>query len=75
MRKERISFSITKHVCLQQTFMVHCTWPWFMHSVCPYSYTLGLDLHAHTQWHCLLLLRQRGGGVHVLKYILHFPFE
>ena len=26
MRKERISFSITNHICLQQAFMVHCTW-------------------------------------------------
>ena len=34
-----------------------------------------LDLHAHTQWHCLLLLGQRGGGVHVLKCILLIPFE
>ena len=37
--------------------------------------TLALKLHAHTQCHCLLLLGQRGGGVHVLKYILLIPFE
>ena len=37
--------------------------------------TPALDLHAHTQWHCLLLLGQRGGGVHVLKYILLIPFD
>ena len=24
--------------------------------------TPALDLHAHTQWHCLLLLGQTGGG-------------
>ena len=42
-------------------------------ALCPCS--LALDLHAHTQWHCLLLLGQRGGGVHVLKYILLIPFE
>ena len=33
--------------------------------------TLALDLHAYTQLYCLLLLGQRGGGVHVLKCILH----
>ena len=43
------------------------------HGVCTLDLTLlpaptpALDLHAHTQWHCLLLLEQRGGGVHVLK--------
>ena len=37
--------------------------------------TLALDLHAHTQLYCLLLLGQRGGGVHVLKCILLIPFE
>ena len=37
--------------------------------------TLALDLHAHTQLYCLLLLWQRGGGVHVLKCILLIPFE
>ena len=37
--------------------------------------TLVLDLHAHTQWYCLLLLEQRDGGVHVLKYILIIPSE
>ena len=37
--------------------------------------TLALDLHAHTLWHCLLLLGQSRGGVHVLKYILFIPFE
>ena len=36
---------------------------------------LVLDLHEHTQWYCLLLLGQRGRGVHVLKYILLIPFE
>ena len=49
------------------------------HGVCTMSllpaFTLELDLHAHTQWHCLLLLGQRGGGVHVLKCILLIPFE
>ena len=49
------------------------------HGVCTLSLlpapTLALDLHAHTQWHCLLLLGQRGGVVHVLKYILLIPFE
>ena len=47
------------------------------HGVCTLSLlpapTLALDLHAHTQWHCLLLLGQRGGVV--LKYILLIPFE
>ena len=45
--------------------------------VCPLlpAPTPALDLHAHTQWHCLLLLGQRGGGVHALKYILLIPFE
>ena len=37
--------------------------------------TLALDLHAHTQLYCLLLLGQRGRGVHVLKCILLIPFE
>ena len=48
------------------------------HNVCIKSVpapTLVLDLHAHTQWHCLLLLGQRGGGVYVLKYIFLIPFE
>ena len=49
------------------------------HGVCTQSLlpapTLSLDLHAHTQWHCLLLPGKRGGGVHVLKYILLNPFE
>ena len=35
--------------------------------------TLALDLHAHTQLYCLLLLV--GGGVHVLKCILLIPFD
>ena len=35
---------------------------------------LALDLHAHT--HCLLLLGQTGGVVHVLKYIIFlFPLN
>ena len=46
--------------------------PLHMAMVCP---TPALDLHAHTQWHCLLLLGQRGGGVHVRKCILLIPFE
>ena len=51
-----------------------------LHMVCALSPvpapTLALDLHAHTQLYCLLLLLgQRGGGVHVLKYILLIPFE
>ena len=33
------------------------------------------DVHAHTLWYCLLLLSQRGGGMHVLKYILLIHFE
>ena len=45
-----------------------------LHMVCALSPvpapTLALDLHAHTQLYCLLLLGQRGGGVHVLKCIL-----
>ena len=49
------------------------------HGVCTLSLvpapTLALDLHAHTQWHRLLLLGQRGGGLHVLKFILLIPFE
>ena len=48
------------------------------HSVCTLSVpvsTPALDLHSHTQWYCLLLLGQRVGGVHVLKYILFIPFE
>ena len=50
-----------------------------LHMVCALSPvpapTLALDLHAHTQMYCLLLLGQRGGGVHVLKCILLIPFE
>ena len=50
-----------------------------LHMVCALSPvpapTLALDLHVHTQLYCLLLLGQRGGGVHVLKYILLIPFE
>ena len=50
-----------------------------LHMVCALSPvpapTLALDLHAHTQLYCLLLLGQRGGGVHVLKCILLIPFE
>ena len=50
-----------------------------LHMVCALSPipapTLVLDLHAHTQLYCLLLLGQRGGGVHVLKCILLIPFE
>ena len=38
-----------------------------LHMVCALSPfpapTLALDLHAHTQLYCLLLLGQRGGGV------------
>ena len=49
------------------------------HGVCTLSLlpapTLVLNLHAHTQWYCMLLLGHRGGGVHVLKYILLNPFE
>ena len=53
-----------------------------LHMVCALSHvpatTLALDLHAHTQLYCLLLLGQRGGGVegwrgggvHVLSYSL-----
>ena len=40
--------------------MVHC--------ICCVHSVPALDLHAHTQCHCLVLLGQRGGGVHVLKY-------
>ena len=47
-------FFITNHICLQQVFMVHCTWPWCVHSVPAPTLTPGL--HAHTQGHCLLLL-------------------
>ena len=50
--------------------MVNCTWPWCVHS--DPAATLALDLHAHTQLYCLLLLGQRGGGVHVLKCIFFF---
>ena len=50
-----------------------------MHGVCTLSLlpapTPALDLHAHTQWHYLLLLGQRGVGVHVLKCIFLIPFE
>ena len=50
-----------------------------VHGVCTMTLlpapTLELDLHAHTQSHCLLLLGQRGGRVHVLKCILLIPFE
>ena len=50
-----------------------------LHMVCALSPvpapTLALDLHAYTQLYCLLLLGQRGGGVHVLKCILLTPFE
>ena len=63
------------YICLQQAFMVHCTW----HGMCTLpllpALTPALNLHAHTQWPCLLLLGQRGGGVHVLKYILLILFE
>ena len=49
------------------------------HGVCTLSLlpapSPALDLQAHTQWHCLLLLGQRDGGVHVLKCILLIPFE
>ena len=160
MRKERISFSITKHICLQQAFMVHyhgvCTqavpaptlmldlrvgrsavgcvlrgspsgrpykgcpckvqggttrwcrwwqwWQWWQWcqvqggtwelqrgvviccgerlnmkvSVGPINTNLQLVPNARsacTQWYCLLLFGQMGGGVHVLKYILLIPFE
>ena len=48
-------------------------------ALCPCSLlpapTPVLDLHAHTQWHCLLLLGQKGGGVHVLKCILLISFR
>ena len=58
---------------LQQAFMV------IAHGVCTLSLlpapTPALDLNAHTQWYCLLLLGQRGGVVHVLKCILLIPFE
>ena len=50
-----------------------------LHMVCALSPvpapTLALDLHAHTQLYCLLLLGQRGEGVHVLKCILLIPFQ
>ena len=74
MRKRRISFSITNYIRLQQA-----SWSIaYGHGVCIQSVpapTLPLDLHAHTEWHCLLLIGQRDGGVHVLKYILLIPFE
>ena len=73
MRKERIPFFIKKNIYAFRRpswSIAHG------HGVCTQSVpapTLALDLHAHTLW--LLLLGQRGGGVHVLKYILHIPFE
>ena len=75
MRKERISFFIRNH----NYVFSRPSWS-IAHGMCTLSLLpppppLALDLHAHTQWHCLLLLGQRGGGVHVLKYILLIPFE
>ena len=73
IRKERNSFSITNHN--MPSAGLHGP----LHMVCALSPvpapTLALDLHAHTQLYCLLLLWQRGGGVHVLKCILLIPFE
>ena len=72
--KGKVSFSITNHICLQMAFMVHCTW--CVHSVpAPCSHPSARSACTHTQWHSLLLLGQRGGGVHVLKYTLLIPFE
>ena len=48
------------------------------HGVCTQSVptsTLALGLHAHTQWYCLLLLGQRSGRVHALKFTSLIPFE
>ena len=46
MRMEGVSFPITNHICLQQAFMVYCT---YGHGVCTKLFpapTLALDLHA-----------------------------
>ena len=48
MGKERISFSITNHICLQQAFMVHCTWPGCVHSVSPCSCPSARSACTHT---------------------------
>ena len=76
MRKEMISFSVANHniyaISRPACFIARD------HGVCTQyvpAPTLVLDLHAHTQWHCLLLPGQRGGGVHVLKFIHLIHFE
>ena len=48
MRKERISFSITNHICLQQAFMVRCTWSGCVHSVSPCPYPSARSACTHT---------------------------
>ena len=38
-----------KHICLQQALMVHCTWPWCVHSVpAPYSHPSSRSACTHT---------------------------
>ena len=52
--------------------------PWHMAMVCALCPCSLLPpqhkICMHTQWRCLLL-GQRGGGVHVLKYNLLIPFD